>query len=143
MIYLDASALVTLLSGRRPAAELRAFLARTPGIPLATSTIGFVETVRTLDRVGSFPTLMADLVRDVSEILVTEEVRDAAAQLPSGCRTLDSIHVASAQVVGENLLALVSYDRRMLEVAAGVGVPTAAPGLSGECEKSKGSPRCT
>lgn len=134
MIYLDASALVALLSGRRYAAELRGYLAEVPGIPLATSTIGLVETVRTLDRVGSFPTLMADLVRDVSEILVTEEVRDAAALLPGGCRTLDAIHVASAQAIGENLLALVSYDRRMLEVAAGVGVPTAAPGLRDECE---------
>src|SRR5918911_5432312 len=94
---------------------------------MATSTIGFVETVRTLDRVGSYPTLMADLVRDVSEILVTEEIRDVAALLPGGCRTLDAIHIASAQVLGENLTALVSYDRRMLDVARAVGVCTAPP----------------
>lgn len=131
MIYLDASALVTLLSGRQYATELRVFLARTPGTPLATSTVGFVETVRTLDRVGSYPTLMADLVRDVSEILVTEEIRDAAALLPGGCRTPDAFHVASAQELGGNLTVLVSYDRRMLTVAETVGLPTAAPGLPG------------
>jgi uncharacterized protein len=134
LIYLDASALVTLLSGRSHSAELRAFLAKTPGMPIATSTIGFVETVRTLDRVGSYPTLMADLVRDVSEIVVTEEIRDAAALLPGGCRTLDAIHIASAQVLGANLTALVSYDRRMLEVARAVGVTTAAPGSADVCE---------
>ena len=134
MIYLDASALVTLLSGRGHSADLRAFLAEAPGTPMATSTIGFVETVRTLDRVGSYPTLMADLVRDVSEILVTEEVRDAAALLPGGCRTLDAIHVASAQVLGEHLTALISYHQRMLEVARAVGVPTAAPGSRDVCE---------
>ena len=54
--------------------------------------------------------------------------------LPGGCRTLDAIHVASAQVLGENLTALVSYDRRMLDVAADVGVATAAPGLPDVCE---------
>lgn len=129
MIYLDASALVTLLSGRTHSAELRAYLAGTPGTPMATSTIGFIETVRTMDRVGSYPTLMADLSRSVSEILVTEEIRDVAALLPGGCRTLDAIHVASAQVLGENLTALVSYDRRMLEAARAVGVLAVAPGL--------------
>jgi predicted nucleic acid-binding protein len=134
LIYLDASALVTLLSGRSHSAELRAFLAKIPGTPMATSTIGFVETVRTLDRVGSYPTLMADLVRDVSEILVTEEIRDAAALLPGGCRTLDAIHIASAQVLGENLTALVSYDRRMLGMARAVGLTTAAPGSPDVCE---------
>lgn len=101
---------------------------------MATSTIGFVETVRTLDKVGSYPTLMADLIRDVSEILVTEEIRDAAALLPGGCRTLDAIHVASAQALGESLTVMVSYDRRMLEVAESVGVSTAAPGLPKGCE---------
>lgn len=101
---------------------------------MATSTIGLVETVRTLDKVGSYPTLMADLIRDVSEILVTEEIRDAAALLPGGCRTLDAIHVASAQALGESLTVMVSYDRRMLDVAESVGVSTAAPGLPKGCE---------
>ena len=62
MIYLDASALVTLLSGRPYATELRTSLSSRPGMPMATSTLGFVETVRTMDRVGSYPTLMSDLV---------------------------------------------------------------------------------
>jgi predicted nucleic acid-binding protein len=129
LIYLDASALVTLLSGRPYAHELRAFLAGRPGMPMATSTIGFVETVRTLDSIGDYPTVMTDLVRNITEVLVTEEVRDAAAHLPAGLRTLDAIHVASAQVIGGALNALVSYDKRMLEAARSVGLPTAAPGI--------------
>ncbi len=129
MIYLDASAIVTLLSGRSYAPRLRDFLAIRPGMPMATSTIGFVETVRTLDRIGEYPTAMADLVASFTEILVTEDVRDAAARLPAGLRTLDAIHVASAQVVGPVLDALVSYDRRMLDAAHAVGLPALAPGL--------------
>ncbi|MDG4756600.1 type II toxin-antitoxin system VapC family toxin [Micromonospora sp. WMMD710] len=129
MIYLDASAIITLVSGRSYASELRDFLATHPGLPMATSTIGFVETVRTLDRVGDFPDTMSDLVRTFTEILLTEEVRDTAALLPAGVRTLDAIHVASAQIIGPALTALVTYDRRMLDVARSIGLPGSAPGL--------------
>ena len=48
MIYLDASALVTLLARRTYAKELREFLDSRPVMPMATSTLGFVETVRTM-----------------------------------------------------------------------------------------------
>ncbi len=131
MIYLDASALVTLIAGRQYAAELRQFLAARPGIPMGTSTIGFVETVRTLDRVGDYPQAMRDLIQNFTEILVTEEVRDGAALVPAGVRTLDAVHIASAQVIGQSLNTLVSYDKRMLEVARSLGLPVAAPGLDG------------
>ena len=130
MIYLDASAVVTLISGRPYAHELREFLAAKPAMPMATSTVGFIETVRTLDQVGNYPTVMQDLARTFTEILLTEEVRDAAALLPGGVRTLDAVHVASAQIIGEPLEALVTYDKRMLEVARSVGLPAEAPGLA-------------
>lgn len=130
MIYLDASALVTLVSGRPYASELRAFLAGWPAMPMGTSTIGFIETVRTLDRVGSYPTAMPDLLASFTEILVTDEIRDAAASLPGGVRTLDAVHIASAQAIGDALAALVSYDKRMLDVAHSVGIPVAAPGMA-------------
>ncbi len=130
MIYLDASALVTLVTGRPYAGELRGFLAQSPEMPMGTSTIGFIETVRTLDRVGSYPTALQDLLTDFAEILVTDEIRDAAATLPGSIRTLDAIHIASAQVIGDALAFLVSYDKRMLDVAHSVGIPVAAPGMT-------------
>ncbi len=128
MIYLDASALVALVTGRPYAGELRHFLAQVPEMPMGTSTIGFIETVRTLDRVGSYPTAMRDLLASFTEILVTDEIRDAAASLPGGVRTLDAIHIASAQAIGDALAFLVSYDKRMLDIAHSVGIPVAAPG---------------
>ena len=97
---------------------------------MGTSTIGFIETVRTLDRVGSYPTALQDLLTDFTEILVTDEIRDAAATLPGSIRTLDAIHIASAQIIGDALAVLVSYDKRMLDVAHSVGIPIAAPGMS-------------
>jgi predicted nucleic acid-binding protein len=97
---------------------------------MGTSTIGFIETVRTLDRVGSYPTAMQDLLASFTEILVTDEIRDAAASLPGGVRTLDAVHIASAQTIGDALASLVSYDKRMLDVAQSIGIPTAAPGMN-------------
>ena len=130
MIYLDASALVTLVTGRPYAGELRGFLAQSPEMPMGTSTIGFIETVRTLDRVGSYPTAMQDLLASFTEILVTDEIRDAAGNLPGGIRTLDAIHVASAQAIGDALAYLVTYDKRTFDIAHSVGIPVAAPGMS-------------
>jgi uncharacterized protein len=130
VIYLDASALVTLVTGRPYASELRAFLADSPEMPMGTSTIGFIETVRTLGRVGSYPTAMQDLLASFTEILVTDEIRDAAASLPGGVRTLDAVHIASAQAIGDTLASLISYDKRMLDIAHSIGIPTAAPGMN-------------
>jgi predicted nucleic acid-binding protein len=130
VIYLDASALVTLVTGHPYAGELRDFLSQSPEMPMGTSTIGFIETVRTLDRVGNYPTALQDLLTGFTEILVTDEVRDAAATLPGRIRTLDAIHIASAQIIGDALAFLVSYDKRMLDVAHSVGIPIAAPGMS-------------
>ncbi|MFC5957521.1 hypothetical protein ACFP51_24565 [Streptomyces pratens] len=64
--------------------------------PLATSTLGFVETVRTLDLMGYFPKAMEDLDARITEILLTREVRDGAALLIGCLRTLDAVQVASA-----------------------------------------------
>jgi predicted nucleic acid-binding protein len=128
VIYLDSSALITLLAGRLYAAELREFLAARPGMPMATSTVGFIETARTLDQIGDFPTIMEDLAQQFTEVLLTEEVRDAAAIVPGRVRTLDAVHIASAQIIGEDLAALVTYDQRMHDAARSLGMPVAAPG---------------
>jgi len=129
VIYLDASAMATLVSVCPYARELREFGDQAPEMPMGTSTIGFIETVRTLHRVGSYPTAMQDLLADFTEILVTDEIRDAAASLPGGVRTLDAIHIASAQIIGDALAYLLSYDKRTLDIARAAGIPVAAPGM--------------
>ncbi|MGW5350280.1 type II toxin-antitoxin system VapC family toxin [Streptomyces sp. NPDC004031] len=126
---MDASAVVTLFADRPYGRDLRAYLKGRQNVPMATSSIGFIEAVRTLDQYGDFPHLMRDLDDLLSEMLLTDEVRRAAAAMPGRIRTLDAIHVASAQALGDTLDVLVSYDKRMLEVAEAVGLPTAAPGF--------------
>ena len=129
MIYLDASALVTIVVERHHATELRRFLDEHATAATCTSTIGFVETVRTCDRIGSYPNLMARLLRDHGEIPLTSLVRDAATYVRSAVRSLDAIHVASAGLLGSDLIALVTYDKRLAEAAQDVGLPVAMPGL--------------
>jgi predicted nucleic acid-binding protein len=128
VIYLDASAIVTLVLGRRHAEELRDYLDGRPHTPLGTSTIGLVETVRTADQFGTFPNLLAELRDAYTEILLTGEVRDLAARLPAKVRTLDALHIASAESLAEHLTAMVSYDDRMVAVARDRGLPVAHPG---------------
>ncbi|QEV10119.1 type II toxin-antitoxin system VapC family toxin [Streptomyces prasinus] len=127
---MDTSALVTWMTRRSHWGALDAFLQQRATEPLATSTLGFVETVRTLDLMGHFPKAMEDLDARITEILLTREVRDGAALLVGRLRTLDAIHVASAMSLRDDLTALVTYDRRMLETALAEGLAAHAPGMA-------------
>ncbi|WP_331450677.1 type II toxin-antitoxin system VapC family toxin [Streptomyces prasinus] len=127
---MDTSALVTWMTRRSHWGALDAFLQERATEPLATSTLGFVETVRTLDLMGHFPKAMEDLDARITEILLTREVRDGAALLVGRLRTLDAIHVASAMSLRDDLTALVTYDRRMLETARAEGLAAHAPGTA-------------
>lgn len=127
MIYLDASALVTYVLGRPNVVELREFLVARPELRGATSTVGLVETVRNCDHAGSFPGLLGQLLRDYDEIQLTSEIRDRAADLPGRLKASDAIHLATAEMLGEDLVAFVTYDRRLADVARSRGLPVASP----------------
>lgn len=98
---------------------------------------------------GSFPGAPADLDTMVTEILLTEEVRDlatgnviaillpgpgrgpAARQgRPATLRSLDAIHAASAPAIGEALDSLITYDKRILHAAREAGLAAFAPGMA-------------
>ncbi|WP_307814438.1 type II toxin-antitoxin system VapC family toxin [Glycomyces sp. YM15] len=130
MIYLDASALLTLVVKRDGHEELSDFIGGYPSVPMATSSIGLIETVRNTRRYGQFPRLMAELELMCGELAVNDEIRDLAADLPGNIRALDAIHVATALTVSEFLTAMVSYDRRMLDIAKEQGLPIASPGMN-------------
>ena len=49
--------------------------------------------------------------------------------LPGHLKALDAIHVATAEALGADLVALVSYDRQMIAVAPAIGLPVASPGM--------------
>lgn len=130
MIYLDSCALIALVVERDPVEDLQVFIESHPETPLASSTIGFTETVRGAGRYGQYPRLMEELESMYGELTLTEQIRDIAATLPGNLRTLDALHVATALSIEPYLTALVSFDRRLLKAAEEQGLPVAAPGMS-------------
>jgi uncharacterized protein len=128
-VYVDASALAKLLVEEPRGDDLRAFLA--PFDRQATSIVGRVELERTVARRA--PDRRADVAALLDDLMIValepEVARAAAAVGPSTLRTLDAIHLASAALLGEDLEAFVTYDRRLADAAAALGMPVASPGV--------------
>ena len=68
------------------------------------------------------------VLNDLELVRLSDELLDAAAHLdPLPLRSLDAIHVAAAQSLGDALGAMITYDERMLAAARSAGVPTLTP----------------
>ena len=126
--YLDTSAAVKLLMNERESPALRRWLRRRP--ERASAALLRVELVRVVRRAG-FPRLIPEarkLLAGVHLIRVDDALLDRAADLdPTDLRSLDSIHLAAAASLGDDLAAVVSYDDRLLAAATSLGLPIATP----------------
>jgi uncharacterized protein len=126
--YLDTSAVVKLLMRERETAALRRELRHWPR--RASSSLLRVELLRTIRRAG-LPRLNAPTRRHlaaISLIRMDDALLDRAGDLdPVPLRSLDAIHLASALTLGSDLGVVVTYDDRMLQGAAALGLPTASP----------------
>src|ERR1700694_5733390 len=80
---------------------------------------------------GGFARLIPEarkLLAGVHLIRIDDVLLDRAADLdPIELRSLDSIHLAAAASLGDDLAAVVSYDDRFLAAATALGLPTASP----------------
>jgi predicted nucleic acid-binding protein len=127
VIYIDTSALLKLVHPEAQSMPLRTWLARHPD-DLISSALIRAESRRALLR--NDPAGLVNLPRVLSiiaQIPVTEEVLDRAAMLPEpGLRTLDAIHLASAQMIpGVN--TMLAYDKRLADAARKAGITVAGP----------------
>src|SRR5260370_2957134 len=126
--YLDTSAAVKFLMTEPESAALRKWLGRRP--ERASAALLRVELVRVVRRAG-IPRLIPEarkLLAGVHLIRLEDALLDHAADLaPSDLRSLDSIHLAAAASLGDDLAAVVSYDERLLAAATSLGLPTASP----------------
>jgi uncharacterized protein len=126
--YLDSSALVKLVVAEEETKALRTFLRRRR--PTVSSALARTEVLRAVAPEGDDATerarailLTPDLVRVSDRVLLA-----AAAIRPATVRTLDAIHLATAQLLGEDLGVVVTYDLRLAEAAEALGLRVAAPG---------------
>jgi predicted nucleic acid-binding protein len=126
--YLDTSAVIKLLMTERESPALRRWLRRRP--EGASAALLRVELVRVVRRAG-FPRLIPEarkLLAGIHLIRLDDALLDRAANLdPTELRSLDSIHLAAAASLGDDLGAVVSYDDRLLAAATSLGLPIATP----------------
>ena len=131
MIYLDTAALVKLVRREVASDALVDWLNGQVDRLFVSSALAEVELPRALRRAE--PALLTGVPAVLARIAVYEVdelVRaTAAAYQDPGIRSLDAIHLATADaVLGDDLTAFVSYDRRLLAAAKGLGLPVAVPG---------------
>ncbi len=129
-LYIDSSALVKLVQRETESEALRAFLRRHRHDGLVTSVLSRVEVVRAVSPGGSGAVTQARrLLSRLDQVQLGMELLDRAATLSPtiALRTLDAIHLAAAQLVQDELRAVLTYDRRMADAAAGLGLPVAMP----------------
>jgi predicted nucleic acid-binding protein len=125
-VYLDSSAIVKLVVREPETDALLGFLA--PGQLQVTSALARVEVVRAVRRHGRAATARA-LLDSLSLLALDDALLDHAAAIDGGeLRSLDAIHIASAQQLEGELHALVTYDQRMLTAAQALGLPVSQPG---------------
>lgn len=125
--YVDSSALVKLAVRETESAALRRYLGRRR--PLVSSALARTEVVRALLPLGSDAVRRGrDVLARVELLRVSDRVLDAAGLLaPSELRSLDAIHLASAEQLGMDLRGFVTYDERLASAAAGRGLRVVQP----------------
>jgi predicted nucleic acid-binding protein len=126
-VYLDSSAIVKLVIREPETDALLAFLELRQ--TRVTSALARVEVVRAVRRHGRPATRRARELLDGLNLLALDDalLEDAAAIEANDLRSLDAIHIASAQQLGAELDALVSYDERMLTAARALSLPVSRP----------------
>jgi uncharacterized protein len=88
-----------------------------------------VEVVRAVCAHGAPATTRARSLRErIALVRLDDALLDAAAALKGATlRSLDTLHLAAAQTLGDELLDVVTYDARMARAADQLGLRVAAP----------------
>lgn len=125
--YLDASAIVKLAVSEAESAALRHYLRRRR--PLVSSALAITEVGRALSPLGAAAVLRGeDVLARVDLVRVSDRLLEDAARLPpADLRSLDAIHLATAQQLGAGLARVVCYDERMSAAARALGWTVVAP----------------
>jgi len=126
VVYLDSSALVKLVVREPESGALRRYLRRRPR--RVSCALARVEVVRAVHPQGEAAHTRARRVLERLNLLrLDDPLLDAAAQLDGpSLRSLDAIHLAAAQAVGD-IESVVTYDVRMQAAASDLGLPVASP----------------
>ncbi|MQB00373.1 MAG: PIN domain-containing protein [Actinobacteria bacterium] len=125
--YLDSSALVKLAVREAESVALRRYIGKRR--PLVSSALARTEVVRALLPLGPQAVQRGSgVLARVDLIRISDRVLSAAGTLlPLELRSLDAIHLATAQQIGDELAQIVTYDDRMAAGASHLGWKTVRP----------------
>ena len=132
MIYLDSSAIVKMIRPEAESRDLVEWLNRR-NEPAVTSVLAEVEVPRALRRsspahLAAMPAVLAR----ISRIEMDAAVRaTAGAYVTDALRSLDAIHLATAEVLvasGKRVSAFVTYDTRQAGAVEPTGIRVEIPG---------------
>jgi predicted nucleic acid-binding protein len=125
--YLDSSAIVKLAVRESESLALRRYLRRRQ--PLVSSALARTEVLRALLPTGNEAMSRGRAVlQRIDLVRVNDRILNAAGILrPAELRSLDAIHLATAQELGDELSALVTYDDRMVTAAKQLGYKIVQP----------------
>ena len=132
MIYLDACALVKLVLTEPETGALTAHLDSSREPKISTELAG-VEVRRTLIRVGASADRRAEAERLLASVarLPVGPIIETAGRLPEPhLRSLDAIHLATAQLLGPAVTQFITYDHRLGKAALDAGLPVITPGTN-------------
>ena len=126
-LYLDSSALVKTIV-REPASGALRRLLRRHAVHVSCA-LARAEVLRAVRRARPDAVSLAYRALDRVVLLeIDKALLDRAGMLdPPGLRTLDAIHLAAAQLLGPELVAVVTYDVRMSDAARLHALPVHGP----------------
>ncbi len=125
LVYIDASALLRLLFTDHETPALWAVLSAWPDV--VSSEVVQVEARRAGKREGREADVEA-LLGGVTLLPFTAAIRERAGRIGTGLlRTLDAIHLATADALRPRLGLVLSYDSRQLNDGLLEGLPMLAP----------------
>jgi predicted nucleic acid-binding protein len=125
--YLDSSAIVKLAVREPESLALRRYLRQRQ--PLVSSALARTEVLRALLPAGDEVVARGrSVLQRLDLVRVNDRVLSAAGVLrPSELRSLDAIHLATAEQLGHELRAVVTYDDRMVAAAKQLGYRIVQP----------------
>lgn len=129
MIYVDTSALIKTVLAEEHSAACEAYLDEHENSTVVSSVLTVIETRRAVLRESPVALPRADLALSrIGKVDLAPAVIESASLLPdASLRSLDAVHVASALLLGADLTAFVTYDKKLLASAAALGLPAVRP----------------
>lgn len=126
MLYVDTSAFLKMIVAEEFSQHTRRRLRHATAW---SSTLLDVEAHRAARRLGLPSPLVDEALEHLTLVTIEDSTIEGARSVGSDdLRALDAIHLATALEMGDDLEALVTFDRRLAASAAAIGMTVLTPG---------------